>query len=77
MKVMAILKEKTYVVEHNPNCNRPYLVRLPGRSGVIDKKSYHDGATGDALGFGNTLREAASRALKAKELMKRNVVGVK
>ena len=66
---------KTFCIEHNPNCVMPWLVRLCGRSGVIDKKPYHTALTHrdlagpapdltkDALGFGRTLAQAARTAL--------------
>jgi hypothetical protein len=59
----------TFAVQHNPNCPSPYLVRLPGKSGIIDMKPYGDGVgfvrhqTGDILGFGKTFAEAARAAL--------------
>lgn len=63
----------TFATQHNPLCPSPYLVRLPGKSGIIDMKPYSDGlglrrhATGDILGFGKTMFEAAAKALAAKE----------
>ena len=67
MKVMQILKQTTYALQHNPNCPEPYLVRLPGNSAVIDLKNYHE--TRDILGSGKTLREAAHKALRQKEVL--------
>lgn len=64
------LCERTFAIQHNPNCPSPFLVRLPGKSGVIDMKPYGDifgrtpNTTGDVLGFGKTLQEAALRALQ-------------
>ncbi|MDW5314984.1 hypothetical protein [Rhizobium sp. PL01] len=63
----------TFAVQHNPNCPSRWLVRLPGKSGVIDMKPYRDQIgivphqTGDVLGFGRTLDEAARAALAASE----------
>jgi hypothetical protein len=51
--------EMTYSVHHNPNCPKPYLVRLP--RGNLDLKYYRD--TRDALGFGMTFEEAFANAL--------------
>ena len=55
----------TYVVEHALSCPSPYLVRLVGRvngKGVIDRL---DPTTSkDAIGYGQTLREAFDDALK-------------
>ncbi len=67
------LLERTHCVEYSPNCPSRWLVRLPGRSAVIDKLPYlgMDRArmTADALGFGSTLEEAATAAIKAKEAL--------
>ena len=61
---------RTFCVQHNPNCPQPWLVRLPGKRGCIDMLPYGDGylnvvkhETGDVLGFGKTLEEAAVAAL--------------
>ena len=63
-----ILKTLTYVLEHNPNCPSPFLVRLVGSAGVIDFKA--PGLTADILGYGNTFEEAAEQALaKTKQLV--------
>ena len=65
------LEQRTFAIQHNPNCPAPWLVRLPGKSGRIDMKSHADQlgfvkhVTGDFLGFGKTLDEAADRALAA------------
>jgi hypothetical protein len=62
----------TFAVQHNPNCPSPWLVRLPGK-GPIDMLPYGDPLrlvkhqTGDILGFGKTLEEAARAALTASE----------
>lgn len=59
---------RTFAVQHNPNCPSPWLVRLPGK-GPIDMLPYGDPLrlvkhqTGDILGFGKTLEEAAHSAL--------------
>lgn len=65
MKVMQELEQLTFVVQHNPNCPRPFLVRLVGLASVIDYKPPEK--TADILGYGKTLREAAAVALKIKE----------
>lgn len=54
------LLAKTFAVQHNPNCPKPFLVRLPGKSAALDMLPYDK--TGDILGFGDTLREAAESA---------------
>jgi hypothetical protein len=59
----------TFAVQHSPNCPSPWLVRLPGESGIIDNLPYlsfcRESAemTGDILGFGKTFDEAAGSAL--------------
>lgn len=67
------LAKETYAVQHNPNCPRPYLVRLvrAGRIG-LDMLQYAytedpGGLTADALGFGVTLTEAAENARMARD----------
>ena len=71
MRVMQELKKQTFAVQYNPNCPRPYLVRLiPKGFGKLDMRFYGafgiHGSTNDVLGFGNTLRQAAEKALKKK-----------
>lgn len=63
MESIAMLEQQTYVIEYNPNCHKPYLVRLvaPG-TGYIDKLPPRK--TKDILGYGRTLKEAASRAFR-------------
>lgn len=66
------LSKRTFVIEHNPNCPMPFLVRLPGKNkGVIDKLPYGGlgdiTLTKDILGFGKTLREAADAARKQEK----------
>jgi len=56
------LKHLTFVVQHNPNCAKPFLVRLVGPGmPQIDYKPYRK--TTDLLGFGSTLEEASTEAL--------------
>jgi hypothetical protein len=68
------LLKLTFAIQHNPNCPSQWLVRLPGKSGSIDMKPYRDligivpHQTGDILGFGKTLDEAARAALAASEV---------
>lgn len=60
--VIEKLNKLTYVVQHNPNCPSPFLVRLCGHSvPSIDLRPYEE--TRDILGFGKTLEEAAASAL--------------
>ena len=53
---------RTYVVQHNPNCPNPYLIRLVGdKAAAIDLQ--HPAVTQDRLGYGKTLEEAVEQAL--------------
>jgi hypothetical protein len=56
-----LIASTTYSLHHNPNCPKPYLVRLP--QGVLDLKSYAE--TKDACGFGTTFAEAFANARDA------------
>ncbi|MES2994868.1 MAG: hypothetical protein V4681_02475 [Patescibacteria group bacterium] len=60
------LKDLTYAIEHNPNCPSPYLVRLVGTSGHLDKIS-DTRKTKDILGYGKTLDQAITQALVQKQ----------
>jgi hypothetical protein len=54
----------TYVTEHSPNCPSPYMVRMVGTAngkGVIDRLPHP--LSKDAIGYGQTFEEAASKAL--------------
>jgi hypothetical protein len=65
------LSEMTYVVEHNPNCAFPYLVRLVGPgSGGLDKLP--PGQTKDVLGYGTTVEKAAGQAFEKLEVLEKN-----
>ena len=64
------LLTKTFAVQFNPNCAKPFLVRLVDPDmGQLDMKPYAVGGvenpdlTKDVLGFGMTLKEAAEQAL--------------
>lgn len=69
--VPAWLAKETFAIQYNPNCPSRYLVRLPGfLSGSIDMKSYYrepPEGTKDALGFGNSIVEAAVKAKAEQE----------
>lgn len=55
----------TYVTEHSPNCQSPYMVRMVGRvngKAVIDKLPPDESK--DAIGYGQTFEEAATSALE-------------
>lgn len=63
------LQKVTHVVEFSPSCPCPYLVRLPGKSAVIDKISDRTKTT-DAIGCGKTLEEAAENAFQAQQTIR-------
>lgn len=56
------LEKRTFILEHNPNCPSPYMVRLiaPG-NGFLDKKL--PDKTRDILGWGQSFEDAAGAAL--------------
>lgn len=63
------MRKRTYVVEHNPNCPRPFLVRLVGFAKAhIDHLPPRQ--TTDILGYGDTFEEAARVALDKKNAKK-------
>lgn len=70
--VPSLLLDKTFCIEYSPNCFKRWLVRLPGKGGVIDKRQYNrkEGMTGDCLGFGHSLEEAALAAVEAQKLVR-------
>lgn len=58
----SALEAMTYVLEHNPNCPAPYLIRLPGRGmGIIDKQPL--GESRDIFIYGENFPEVARKAL--------------
>lgn len=56
---------KTFAVQHNPNCPSAFMVRLPGKSAVIDLKLVTE--TKDVFGYGHTLVEACKNAVESKK----------
>lgn len=58
------LLKRPFAIEHTPDTPIRFLVRLPGPSGVMDRKPYNstEDRTKDVLGFGMTLMEAAENA---------------
>lgn len=70
MDSIAMLEQQTYVVEHNPNCRMRFLIRLvaPG-TGYIDKLPPRE--TKDAIGYGRTEREAATRAFRRLDALRK------
>ena len=76
VRVSHKIWEYTFCLEHNPNCPKPYLVRLPGATGFIDKKpvwSFDPSVelTGDCYAYGHTLEEAADAAIEVSEQCQR------
>ena len=70
MNIPDWMLKKTFMIQHNPNCASPFLVRLvrPGK-GRIDGLPYSGHSdtvmTKDILGFGDTLEEASREAGEA------------
>jgi len=55
------LLDTTFVIEHNPNCPSPFLIRFCGEGkGCIDKLPH--GQSADRIGFGKTIGQAFSNA---------------
>ncbi len=65
-EVPSWLRAQTFQVEHNPNCPSPFLVRMIGKG---RGRIYADER--DALGYGQTLAEAAGHAAKTARVIKR------
>ena len=72
MNIPDWMLKKTFMIQHNPNCASPFLVRLvrPGK-GRIDGLPYSGHSdtvmTQDIIGFGDTLEEASREAREAGE----------
>jgi len=66
--VPAWLLSETFGISHNPNCPKPWLVRLigPGK-GMLDNRTDY-AKSEDILGFGTTCVEAAEAAKRLREL---------
>ena len=68
------LRDRTYMVRHNPNCPKPFEVRLAGRAAVVvappvphviegmNRWDDHQARLND-VGYGTTFEEAAQAAL--------------
>ncbi len=67
MNIPDWLLKETFAIQYNPNCPKPFLVRLVGKNrGSLDMKQYvfkDEEMTADAIGFGSTPSEAAKNAL--------------
>ncbi len=66
MEPLFALAMETYMIEHNPNCPMPYLVRLvtPG-SATLDRRPVQE-LTSDTIGYGKSLGEAARDAFSKR-----------
>jgi len=64
------LLDKVFVLEYSVNCPVRYMIRLAGKSAVIDRRQYirpnAEDYTQDDYGFGETIEEAAKNALVMK-----------
>ena len=66
MSILEELHRRTFVLEHNPNCKNPFLIRLSGYGqGRIDSKPIEE--TRDVVGCGETLEEAAKSAISQRK----------
>lgn len=59
--MISFLSSTTYMVRHNPNCPKPFEVRLCGEAGRVDPLEPRN-----AVGFGMSADEAAADALKVE-----------
>lgn len=62
--MIEALKDRTYMVRHNPNCPKRFEVRLTGAA-LLAAFSSVKMRYGDAVGYGDTAEEAAANALAA------------
>lgn len=67
---LASIGDLTYAVEHNPNCPKPFKVRLVGDAGMLDLVRPGANLTRDLLGHGVTLQEAVIEAAEKHEARK-------
>lgn len=58
------LSQETYAIQHDPNCPKPFLVRLVGWTGKLDFNP--NNVTQDIVGKGRNLLEATDNAFKEK-----------
>jgi hypothetical protein len=54
-------QDRTYAIEHNPNCARPFLARLPGAVGKLDRRD--PPVSVDICGYGMSQEEAMRGAV--------------
>lgn len=70
MNIPLWLSEYTYAIVHNPNCPKPYEVRLV-TVGRLDFKHRHESK--DAIGYGDTVTKAALEARNELTLFRMNI----
>ena len=64
--MIEALKDRTYMVRHNPNCPKRFEVRLTGFGLLVSMTRRHPRLKcGDAVGYGDTADEAAANAIAA------------
>lgn len=69
MDALKMLSKYTYMIEHQPGCRNPYLVRLIAPNlGCLDR--LHHSKTKDICGYGKDLEEAAAKALQKGEALR-------
>jgi hypothetical protein len=59
------LRDRTYMVRHNPNCPKRFEVRLTG-AGITALFPPHIKPPRDCVGYGDTADDAAANALLAE-----------
>lgn len=62
-EMIEALKDRTYMVRHNPNCPKRFEVRLTGMGLLASMTGGPQMQTRDAVGYGDTADEAAADAL--------------
>ena len=62
MNPLDRLADRTYAMQHSPNCPSPYLIRVIGQGKYRLDLEYYD-TTKDRLCFGVTLEEAVQKAI--------------
>ena len=69
MDAIAMLGKYTYMVEHQPCCFNPYLVRLMApNAGALDRLPHTE--TKDICGYGKTFELATVEVLRKKDALR-------
>lgn len=66
--MIEALKDRTYMVRHNPNCPKRFEVRLTGMGLLVSMIRGPQLQNGDAVGYGDTVDEAAADALAQQQI---------